>query len=652
MSKSNLDLWKERLQTAQEAYQTALDQMDEREELYRGNKKITSFVSGEKTTEAAHVRNIIAELIEAQVDSTIPAPKVTAKYKKDEHLAKMIEDMLRNEIDRLPMEMLNDRQERCVPLQGGGLWLIEWDPDSSSHVTAGDVYVSALHPKQVIPQAGVWDNVEDMDYIFVKQAQTKEYIKRVYGVDVKAEAEEEPDIRAVSSSDPSDEIITQYTVYYRNDNGGIGMYSWSGDTEIVDYDDYQARRLKRCKDCGRPESTMERSTETDENGEKVTYEAGRCQYCGGELESGTEDHEDSYAPIRKSDGMELGGATDALMFNDDGTPMLDENGLPMVEPQPTHIPYYKPDIYPVILQRNVSVYGQFLGESDADKIRSHQNATNRIETKILKQLIQGGSYMTLPNDPSIKIDTDDMKPIRIKTPQEAAQISVQDIQGNIEQPLVYLNQLYEEARQAIGITDSFQGRKDTTATSGKAKEFAAAQSAGRLESKRVMKQAAFAQLYEAIFKFKLAYADEPRPVVAQDERGNSQYEAFSRYDFLERDDAGNYYWNDNFLFSTDPSASLANNREAMWQETRQNLQTGAFGDPTQLSTLILFWSKMELLHYPGAGDTKKYLEEQLQQQIAQQQRMQQMQQQQMMMSQGQTPMINTQPQQMGGAFNG
>ena len=44
-----------------------------------------------------------------------------------------------------------------------------------------------------------------------------------------------------------------------------------------------------------------------------------------------------------------------------------------------------------------------------------------------------------------------------------------------------------------------------------------------------------------------------------------------------------------------------------------NLQTGAFGDPSSTETLILFWSKMEELHYPGAGETKKYLEKRLQQ---------------------------------------
>ena len=63
----------------------------------------------------------------------------------------------------------------------------------------------------------------------------------------------------------------------------------------------------------------------------------------------------------------------------------------------------------------------------------------------------------------------------------------------------------------------------------------------------------------------------------------------------------------------------------MWQETRLNLQTGAFGDPAQLTTLILFWTKMEQLHYPGAGETRAYIEEQLQRQQQMQQMQMQMQ---------------------------
>ena len=188
-------------------------------------------------------------------------------------------------------------------------------------------------------------------------------------------------------------------------------------------------------------------------------------------------------------------------------------------------------------------------------------------------------------------------------------IGVYDFKGDLQYELLYLAEVYEEARQLLGITDSFQGRKDTTATSGVAKEFSAAQAAGRLESKRVMKDAAYASLFEIMFKFWLAYSDEPRPVSYKNSEGETQYAEFNRYDFLERDADGTYWWNDQFLFSCDTSAPLAGNREAMWQETRMNLQTGAFGDPAATETLILFWTKMEELHYPGAGATRKFLEE-------------------------------------------
>ena len=56
-----------------------------------------------------------------------------------------------------------------------------------------------------------------------------------------------------------------------------------------------------------------------------------------------------------------------------------------------------------------------------------------------------------------------------------------------------------------------------------------------------------------------------------------------------------------------------------------NLETGAFGNPQSTETLILFWGKMELLHYPGAGETKKYLEDRLKREQAQQMQMMQMQ---------------------------
>lgn len=612
-SREKLDQWQSRLSAQETAYSDELARMEQRELLYKGDRTLRGLNDGSgrtdlsAKTEAVHVRNIIAECIEAQVDSNIPQPKVTALRKEDEPLAEKIESMLRNELDRLPFEMMNDMMSRTVPIQGAGLWLIEWDNTQRTHTTVGEICISTLHPKQVIPQDGVYDKIEDMDYIIIKLPQTKEYISRRYGVDVDDEAESEPEVKGSDSDEPAADMVTQYVAYYRNDAGGIGLFSWVNDTVLEDLEDYQARRLRRCVKCGAVEPVgieplgvqTEDGTPPELPEDAEAPKKGACVYCGSnQFEDTVEEYEEVYVPIMRSFGPPIPGAD-------------------MLTGEPTRIPYYKPNVYPVILQRNVSVFGRFLGESDVDKISDQQNTTNIIHGNIIDKLLSGGSYMTLPSKASIKIDANRKKVVYVDNPADKQMYDSISMDEPIQQDIEYLQQIYEEARQAIGITDSFQGRKDPTATSGKAKEFAAAQSAGRLESKRVMKDAAYAALFEAMFKFKLAYADEARPVVSQDIHGKAKYGEFNRYDFLAQDEAGEWYWNDRFLFSCDTSAPLASNREAMWQENRLNLQTGAYGPPQDIQTQILFWTVMEQLHYPLAGQAKAYLEEMAQRQAQQ-----------------------------------
>lgn len=618
--KEKLMMWDARRETAMTQYQKEVDKMEHRDRLYKGDHRLKDIVRGETSRFTPHVRNITAELIESEVDSNIPQPKVTAMRKGDEPKAKLIEDMIRNELDRMPFEVYNDQAERTVPIQGGALWLIEWDNTKRTHGTVGELAISLINPREVTPQDGVYTGIEDMDYIILKLPQTKAYIKARYGVDVEDEQESEPELKAGDESSTADDLVTQYVAYYRNDKGGIGLYSWVNDVQLEDLDDYQARRLRRCANCGETEPSDAEVNET-EDGKKV------CPFCGGtEFEEADEEYETIHHEILRNFGLPPipGDITRTVETG------VDPLGMPIVETtvEPTRIPYYKPDVYPVILQKNISVYGQFLGASDVDLIEDQQNTINRTEKKIIDKLMTAGSYITLPETTDIPDDdTDEKKVIRITDPADGSMIAVHDMEAPIQQDIQYLDYVYEEARKILGITDSFQGRKDTTATSGKAKEFAAAQTAGRLESKRVMKNAAYAALFEAMFKFKLAYADEPRPVVSDDDHGNRQYADFNRYDFLEQDENGDWYWNDRFLFSCDTSAPLASNREAMWQETRANLQTGAFGDPADINTLILFWTKMEMLHYPGASDTKSYLMDVLQRQQAAAQQQMMMQQQ-------------------------
>ncbi len=618
--KAKLKDWQDKLERAENAYSAELVRMDKREELYSGSKKIDKLTPESKINSTPYIRNIVSELIEAQIDSSIPSPKVTALRKQDEDLARKIETMLNNEIDRLPVERINDMMARTVPIQGAGFYLLEWDETQKTHTTSGELCLTPLHPKMVIPQDGVTTGIEDMDYIFVKIPQTKAYIAARYGVNVKDEAEDEPGIRNVDERSAADDMVTQVIAYYRNKNGGIGLFSWVNDTVLEDIDDYQARRRKVCAVCGAEEpsdditpidtptldGTIPDGT-AKQDGKKV------CPYCGSDKwEFTAEDTEKVFQPIKRSGGRPpIPGATmEAIPTGD-----VDEFGIPltMTQPIPMEIPLYKPDRFPIIEQVNISAFGRFIGESDVDKVETHQNIIKRIDAKIIDKLCSAGSYVTLPPNASIRVDDNEMKVIRVSNPADIALIGVHTVEADISQDIAYRAEVYENARQLLGITDAYQGRKDTSAKSGVAKEFAANQSAGRLESKRVAKLAAYADLFEAMFKFKLAYADEPRPVVDYSAQGKAEYGEFNRYDFLEQDEAGEWFWNDRFLFSADSSGALGQNREAMWRETTASFQVGAFGNPGELDTQILYWRKMEDFHYPAAAETKAALEARRQQ---------------------------------------
>ena len=363
--------------------------------------------------------------------------------------------MLRNELDRLPFEAMNDIMERTIPIQGGGAFLVEWDNSKAGSATVGELAVSTLHPKQIIPQDGVYTGVEDMDYIILKIPQTKGYIRRTYGVDVSEEAEEEPDVKGSGGEGTADDMVTQYVAYYRNPDGGIGLFSWVNDTALEDLEDYQARRLRRCARCGAVEPLEAEPVEAPADkgllpgmtpdgagaGPDGTH-AGRrgkrkvCPYCGGDKwEEAKEEYEEVYVPIPRSDGTEIPGARPVEVVTD----TVDELGLPVVAvvQEPTRIPFYKPDIYPVILQKNVSVYGKFLGDSDIDKISDQQNTTNRIEAKIIDKLTKSGSYISLPNDAKIRYDEEDMKKIYLSSPADKSYLDVYDLQGDIEQDMAY-----------------------------------------------------------------------------------------------------------------------------------------------------------------------------------------------------------------------
>lgn len=301
-----------------------------------------------------------------------------------------------------------------------------------------------------------------------------------------------------------------------------------------------------------------------------------------------------------------------MVTNADGSPAFEQGADGIVTPvtttvmvpklEQTKLPFYAMDIFPVVIRKNTSQEDKLIGQSDCEFIRPQQQAINKIESRMMEKLIGAGVIPIVPEDCNIELDNSIYKTVFRAKPNTYNMFGRVDLQVDISRDIQQAERLYDQAKRILGITDSFQGQADSTAQSGKAKQLQIQQAAGRLDSKRQMKNAAYSEIDKIIFRYYLAYADEPRPAVYKDAEGKLQNVIFNRYDFLERDEAGEWYYNDQYLFRADSSMDVDKVRETLWQENRLNFQQGAYGDPAQPQSQLIFWQNMERAHYPWARD--------------------------------------------------
>ncbi len=586
---------------------------------YKGSPELDG-----STEDATVVRNMTYELIESQVTNYIPTPSVTPKMysEQNERCAKSIETLLRNKRDELPFEKMNDLDERYNPIYGGSVWLPEWDNGVRTHSTVGDIKITCLSPKHFDGQPNIFD-VRDMEYCFVTFETTKEDIVRKYGVPIEI-AED-----AASEENADDKTATLVVCYYKNDEGKVCEYIWSGDTELVDLEDYYARKRYTCKKCGerRELCRCEKPKESDYELQSEEYE---------ELTHDIALSDGSILPARSvviENGQIVTEIVKRQALLEDGTPAFEQVGGALVpvmvdveipKTEPTRIPFYTPSILPVVIRKNASQEDSLFGQSDCEFIRPQQQAINKIESRILKKLMRSGVYAIVPETFNEELDNSIYEKVFHAKPNEAGLFNRLDLQVDVGRDAAQAERIYDHAKRTLGISDSFQGQYDGSAQSGKAKQLQIQQAAGRLDSKRQMKNAAYAEIDQIIFQYYLAYADEPRPATYRDAHGNMQNCMFNRYDFVRRDEAGEYYYDDQYLFRTDATMDIEKTRELLWQENRQNFQSGAYGDAALPQTQLIFWQNMEKAHYPWARDNVERIKEEIQRQEQAQMQQQQL----------------------------
>ncbi len=571
-----LDFFRSLYERAALAYADFLTDCERNMAQYRGDTAIDG-----STEAASTVRNITYEIVESQVSSDVPMPKAdaTSYSERRERNAASIERLCRAVRNRLPFDELNDVDERYTYIYGGSVWYVEWDNDAEYLGEVGTVRVRCLSPRDVVPQPGIYD-VRDMEYLFLKFTTTRGELARKYGLS-QEELEGAQLCYEFDTGVPEGDAVSLIVCFYKDDDGDVCRYVFTGEVELSHIPKYYYRKGAVCPECGAPE--------------------GRCE-CGKEAVEGNLTVEYLERDVVSRAGTRLSRMTPVT---EGGAPVLVGGELLR---RPTALPYYVPRDFPIAIRRNTSDEGRLFGGSDCEYVRPEQQAINKIESRILEKLIRAGVTPIVPEDATVTMNNTVFgQVIRMKPGESAAQYGKVDTTPDVSQDIAEAERLYDHAKRVIGISDAYQGIDTGMQESGVAKQLRISQARGRLESKRRMKEAAYAELDRIVFLLYLAFADEPRRLCYKDAYGRIHSAEFNRYDFVEYDPArGEYYLDDGYLFSADRNEGAEYEREALWQRNLENLKAGTLGDPTSAVTLLRYWQCQERAHYPFARENVEY----------------------------------------------
>lgn len=561
--RARLDFFKALFEYAKTRYSEELELFDRNMKQYRGSLEIDG-----STEKAATVRNISYEIIESQISSEIPMPKTepSSYSEKRDRCAKSIERLLFSLRNKIDFESLNDIDERYTYIYGGSVFYVEWDNSKKAGRELGGVKIFCLPPRDFIPEPNILD-VADMEYFFLKFTATRGELLAKYGIDDGDVSFSECETESEGNS-PEYDTVSLIVAFYKDEDGDVGKFVFSGNATLEDLPKYYYRKYKVCKLCGKDED--------------------ECSCKSGKFDTLNEIYE-------KIDDGEIKNADTGVNFS------------PAFQRAVKKIPYYVPKSFPVVIRKNTSADGKLFGQSDCEYIRPEQQAINKIESRILQKLLRAGVTPIVPEDANITLNNSVFgQLIKIRPGESAAQYGKVDTTPDISQDIAEAERLYDHSKRILGISDALQGL-DSKTESGYARQLKISQSSGRLESKRKMKNGAYARLDKLIFEHYLAFADEPRDLVYKDAYGRIHNMEFSRYDFIEYDlEKGEFYYYDSYLFSVDLNTAGEYQREALWEKNFENLKAGTLGDPTLPATLLRYWQFQERAHYPFARENVEY----------------------------------------------
>lgn len=519
------------------------------------------------------IRKLAFELVEGKVNSHIPAPKMTPRYYFDIPPINATESVIRQEMDRMLSEEVNDEAEHAVLIDSMVWFKVSWNPFDNTHERSGMPVVEACPIDTVFPQPGI-KNYKRLEYIFEKSTLTLAEVLDLYG-------------REVSPSE--DDLVHIVTVYYLNKDRYVGKFMWVEDDLTVICNDLEwgIRRRRECVDC-----------------RHISPIDDTCPICGSK--------KFKYFPV-KSERLKkpLVWVTNPYRADNNPDPSKDQNQLEQTKqlPEGTEIPHYLLRQLPFVPYRRINVPNSIYGISEVETILEDQDFINKLLNKAERKSKSSKAWVTKLKDTNID-NGDEISYVEVESPAEGQAIQVKQIVADISEEMAMANTVYDIAKSTSGVTNTDQGKEDPTARSGKAKQLQMAASAQRNTGPSVLRNLAYAGVYELIFKNMLAFSDEERSFVNTLPDGTQKEEIWSKYMFLNQDDNGDFYYRDDFAWSVDTATEITQDRASMWQLIDNDFINGTLGtqvDPTR--ALLMYWQMKDQAGYPLAKFALAFLKE-------------------------------------------
>lgn len=550
---------------------------------YLGTKHMRKNVNDKSTGQsklANNVRNAGYEMIESQVNTEIPQVSVRSKSNGFDWLAKNVQAKTQSDVDESNVQQIHDENERLTPIYGLSMVLVAWNPSIKHHLYNGEKELINIDPKQFIGQKRVYD-IEKMDYFFIEFPTTKKSIMAEYGVDVDAESEAEPNLNVLNDdtvntgkSDDNDEMVTKVMMFYKDKDGDVGLYVFVNNVELLDAPKFYLPKVAICQN--------------EECGEENPQGTKECEYCGNKkLKTTNKDTE-----IIKEDlvlrPIEYTTKKFVVVPDKEGRPKVEEveynKVIERVVPKGTEVQRFKPTRYPIAVRINTPSQYKFGGQSDLAVIYDQLVSLSKIVSKIEEKIVKAGSVICVSEDSTATL-TDQVYQILKVSNQDLALLKMVNLQADIQQDILYAREMYETLKSTLGITDSFQGKNEVAAESGKAKQLKIQQSAGRLGSKLFNKYNFYGNLFRIMFEFDLCFTGETRPFVMKDSNGADNWAYFDRHEFLVQDETDEWYYNTDFVVTADSGGGLANDKVSMMNMAKEQFTMGLI-DKTQYWTIL------------------------------------------------------------------